>query len=95
MGRHAGGLLGWSYCDSTGCSTPTRCNHLAACPSLCFLLTTYPDTGVCTLQVGRLEDAVRSFHLALDLKPSAADVAIIKGAIDKVHLPDEDLDEEV
>ncbi|XP_022961035.1 cell division cycle protein 27 homolog B-like isoform X1 [Cucurbita moschata] len=35
------------------------------------------------------EKAMLNFGLALDLKPSAADVATIKAAIEKLHVPDE------
>lgn len=35
------------------------------------------------------EKAMLHFGLALDLKPSAADVATIKAAIEKLHVPDE------
>ncbi|KAG6735776.1 hypothetical protein POTOM_061560 [Populus tomentosa] len=35
------------------------------------------------------EKAMLHFGLALDLKPSATDVATIKAAIEKLHVPDE------
>ena len=35
------------------------------------------------------ERAMYHFGLALDLKPSTADVAIIKSAIEKLHVPDD------
>jgi anaphase-promoting complex subunit 3 len=42
-----------------------------------------------------VDDAVRAFNAALDLRPGASDVATIRAAIDKIHLPDEDLEEEL
>ena len=36
-----------------------------------------------------------AFHTALDLKPSAADASLIKAAIERVRLPDDESEEEI
>jgi len=39
--------------------------------------------------------AMLNFSLALDLKPSSADVNSIKAAIEKLHVPEEEEEEEL
>ncbi|EMS45084.1 Cell division cycle protein 27-like protein B [Triticum urartu] len=49
----------------------------------------YALMGKIYKQLNILDKAVFCFGVALDLKPPAADLAIIKSAMEKVHLPDE------
>ncbi|XP_066307632.1 cell division cycle protein 27 homolog B-like isoform X9 [Miscanthus floridulus] len=49
----------------------------------------YALMGKIYKQLNILDKAVFCFGIALDLKPPAADLAIIKSAMEKVHLPDE------
>ncbi|XP_021313203.1 cell division cycle protein 27 homolog B isoform X5 [Sorghum bicolor] len=46
-------------------------------------------------QLNILDKAVFCFGIALDLKPPAADLAIIKSAMEKVHLPDELMEDDL
>ncbi|KAL5199684.1 hypothetical protein ABZP36_020887 [Zizania latifolia] len=54
----------------------------------------YALLGKIYKQLNILDKAVFCFGIALDLKPPAADVAIIKSAMEKVHLPDELMDDD-
>uniref|UniRef100_A0A0E0LDL7 Cdc23 domain-containing protein n=1 Tax=Oryza punctata TaxID=4537 RepID=A0A0E0LDL7_ORYPU len=54
----------------------------------------YALMGKIYKQLNILDKAVFCFGIALDLKPPAADVAIIKSAMEKVHLPDELMDDD-
>ncbi|KAG8094840.1 hypothetical protein GUJ93_ZPchr0012g18902 [Zizania palustris] len=54
----------------------------------------YALMGKIYKQINVLDKAVFCFGIALDLKPPAADVAIIKSAMEKVHLPDELMDDD-
>ncbi|RLN13500.1 hypothetical protein C2845_PM09G18770 [Panicum miliaceum] len=55
----------------------------------------YALMGKIYKQLNILDKAVFCFGIALDLKPPAADLAIIKSAMEKVHLPDELMDEDL
>ncbi|CAM0909968.1 unnamed protein product [Alopecurus aequalis] len=55
----------------------------------------YALMGKIYKQLNILDKAVFSFGTALDLKPPAADLAIIKAAMEKVHLPDDLMDDEL
>ncbi|XP_006657144.3 cell division cycle protein 27 homolog B isoform X1 [Oryza brachyantha] len=54
----------------------------------------YALMGKIYKQLNILDKAVFCFGIALDLKPPAADVALIKSAMEKVHLPDELMDDD-
>lgn len=54
----------------------------------------YALMGKIYKQLNILDKAVFCFGVALDLKPPAADLAIIKSAMEKVHLPDELMDDD-
>ncbi|KQK17639.1 cell division cycle protein 27 homolog B isoform X4 [Brachypodium distachyon] len=54
----------------------------------------YALMGKIYKQLNILDKAVFCFGIALDLKPPAADLAIIKSAMEKVHLPDELMDDD-
>ena len=53
-------------------------------PNLFFLL------GKTCKRLGRIDQAMAHFCFALDLKPSSADIGIIKSAIEKLKLPESD-----
>ena len=55
-------------------------------PNLFFLL------GKVNKRLGRLDQAMQHFCVALDLKPSSADIGVIKSAIEKLKLPDDSED---
>ncbi|KAG2612934.1 hypothetical protein PVAP13_4KG324000 [Panicum virgatum] len=55
----------------------------------------YALMGKIYRQLNILDKAVFCFGIALDLKPPAADLAIIKSAMEKVHLPDELMDDDL
>nr|CAB3468448.1 unnamed protein product [Digitaria exilis] len=55
----------------------------------------YALMGKIYKQLNILDKAVFCFGIALDLKPPAADLAIIKAAMEKVHLPDELMDDDL
>ncbi|KAG2607300.1 hypothetical protein PVAP13_4NG237300 [Panicum virgatum] len=55
----------------------------------------YALMGKIYKQLNILDKAVFCFGIALDLKPPAADLAIIKSAMEKVHLPDELMDDDL
>ena len=52
-------------------------------PNLFFLL------GKTCKRLGRMDQAMAHFCVALDLKPSSADIGVIKSAIEKLKLPDD------
>ncbi|KAL6603817.1 hypothetical protein ACP70R_044178 [Stipagrostis hirtigluma subsp. patula] len=54
----------------------------------------YALMGKIYKQLNILDKAVFCFGIAMDLKPPAADLAIIKSAMEKVHLPDELMEED-
>lgn len=53
-------------------------------PNLFFLL------GKTCKRLGRIDQAMAHFCVALDLKPSSADIGVIKSQIEKLKLPDSD-----
>ncbi|CAN6194283.1 unnamed protein product [Urochloa humidicola] len=55
----------------------------------------YALMGKIYKQLNILDKAVFCFGIALDLKPPAADLAIIKSAMEKVHLPDELMEDDL
>ncbi|QDZ20960.1 cell division cycle protein 27-like protein [Chloropicon primus] len=55
-------------------------------PNLFFLL------GKTCKRLGRIDQAMAHFCVALDLKPSSADIGVIKSAIEKLKLPDDEED---
>ncbi|KAL6873476.1 hypothetical protein ACP4OV_013558 [Aristida adscensionis] len=55
----------------------------------------YALMGKIYKQLNILDKAVFCFGIAMDLKPPAADLAIIKSAMEKVHLPDEMEDDDL
>ncbi|GJN38848.1 hypothetical protein PR202_gb27926 [Eleusine coracana subsp. coracana] len=55
----------------------------------------YALMGKIYKQLNILDKAVFCFGIALDLKPPAADLAIIKSAMEKVHLPDELMEDDI
>uniref|UniRef100_A0ACD5UHT5 Uncharacterized protein n=1 Tax=Avena sativa TaxID=4498 RepID=A0ACD5UHT5_AVESA len=55
----------------------------------------YALMGKIYKQLNILDKAVFCFGTALDLKPPAADLAIIKAAMEKVHLPDDLMDDDL
>ena len=55
-------------------------------PNLFFLL------GKTCKRLGRIDQAMAHFCVALDLKPSSADVGVIKSAIEKLKLPEDEED---
>ena len=46
-------------------------------------------------KLGAADDAMTNFSTALDLKPASADVNLIKGAIEKLHMPDDSEEEDL
>lgn len=55
-------------------------------PNLFFLL------GKTCKRLGKIDQAMAHFCVALDLKPSSADIGVIKSAIEKLSLPEDDED---
>lgn len=55
----------------------------------------YFQMGRLHKRLGNVDDALSCYDAALDLQPSSADAALIKAAIDKVHVADDDEDEEL
>ena len=55
-------------------------------PNLFFLL------GKTCKRLGRIDQAMAHFCVALDLKPSSADIGVIKSAIEKLKLPEDEED---
>ncbi|XP_062229283.1 cell division cycle protein 27 homolog B-like isoform X2 [Phragmites australis] len=55
----------------------------------------YALMGKIYKQLNILDKAVFCFGIALDLKPPAADLAVIKSAMEKVHLPDELMEDDL
>lgn len=53
-------------------------------PNVFFLL------GKTCKRLSRVDQAMAHFSIALDLKPSSADIGLIKAAIEKLRLPDDD-----
>lgn len=49
----------------------------------------YFTMGKLYKKVGRLDDAMQHFCSALDLKPGAQDIALIKAAIDRLNIADD------
>lgn len=46
-------------------------------------------------RLGQTDKALAALNIALDLKPSATDRAAIKAAIDKVHMSEDEEEEEL
>lgn len=46
-------------------------------------------------RLGHLDAALAAFNAALDLQPSAADATLIKSAVEKLHVSDENEEDEL
>lgn len=58
-------------------------------------VSTYFQMGKVHKRLGEVDQAMRCFCAALDLQPPAADSELIKGAIERLRVTEDALDEEM